>query len=664
MTVILAALVLASTLHAGPEQALAPAVPESQPYDQFLTAVSAGEDAALVVWRDTIGATRELRAMRIDRDGHPLDARPLLLAPQANYGGTAVRLAHGWMVFGSETDSLVAISVDDEGNVGPGTPLGVKGVAASDGSQLLVLSSGETESFATRFDVHGTVLEQHIPIGSAFFDAAIVPVAGGYRVAVEGRDSIDLLSLDAHGHVVGRTNLVSGEELGGVRAARDGDSLIVAWNSPLGVRAMRVGEAPRTIEAGGWLRDLVPIGGRMHALIGTAGEIVLRAIDGDAERRWDAPLAAATLAASFGDRGLVVINRHGDVLTTLVDASLHEITPLRMIVNEPHVQVNPAVVRSGDGALAAWVEWIDDEDRFVVMGVLLGRYGVPLGRPFRISESAVQWGEVEIATDGEDYLVAWVSGPVYVMTRRVLADGSMPAPEQRIESGWSPRVCVAWTGSSYIVGYTHFVSFVRPSFLAEVHAAVIDREGTPGAPFVVSPRGPVSFSSCAASSSSTLLVWYEKGAFTGAIVTHGGAIQAPFAIGTGEGWLDVASNGTNFLAVWLSGPNIERAAISASGTITRPFDSLAAETTDIRTIDAGISRGEYVVAWSANDIFAVPLASDGSVNGDRAAVSSLGLAPAVAGELIAYQRETETNQRWRVFVRPLLDAPPRRRAVR
>jgi hypothetical protein len=57
-------LLLASTLHAGPERPVSPPVAES-PYGQFLTSVAAGGDVALTLWQDEAG----LRAVRIDRDG-------------------------------------------------------------------------------------------------------------------------------------------------------------------------------------------------------------------------------------------------------------------------------------------------------------------------------------------------------------------------------------------------------------------------------------------------------------------------------------------------------------------------------------------------------------------------------------------------------------------
>lgn len=206
----LAAVLLASTLYAGPEVAVAPPPRDAQPYVQLIGDVAASEDVALVVWRDGVA----LRGARVDRDGNTLDAAPLLIAYAPWDGVWVARGTTNWLVVPWQPDRLEATIVEDDGTVRRSMLLATHPAwprVAFDGTTYLVAWHSSTQMgriFATRITAAGDVVESEIMLTGGPLDIIdLLPSPGGGFVLVGQYGGVVATRFDAELRAVSQTTL-------------------------------------------------------------------------------------------------------------------------------------------------------------------------------------------------------------------------------------------------------------------------------------------------------------------------------------------------------------------------------------------------------------------------------------------------------------------------
>jgi hypothetical protein len=195
--VILGALVLlASTLHAGPERPLTPAVADASPYSQRLLDVATGEETALLVWQDF----PRVLGLRVGRDGRQVDEQPFVIQdnPAAGWGTPIViRGAGNWLVAWKEGEALTGRLVSDDGTIGGRRELGtgfhqsvdwLRG--AFDGRTFLIAHGNSSAISAVRVSMDGNRIGERFVIGQSLGYSALDVAAfagGGFAVTYAQR---------------------------------------------------------------------------------------------------------------------------------------------------------------------------------------------------------------------------------------------------------------------------------------------------------------------------------------------------------------------------------------------------------------------------------------------------------------------------------------------
>jgi hypothetical protein len=296
--------------------------------------------------------------------------------------------------------------------------------------------------------------------------------------------------------------------------------------------------------------------------------------------------------------------------------------------------------------------------------------GRPLdARPLRIGDAPVVGGWPRLATDGDDFLVMWQGGEG-LMTRRVLRDGTLPAPSN-IGVTLSIDSCVCWAGTQYLVATVEGISIKPPKL--EVHLSHLNRQGD-SASTMATPLAsglPVNVS-CAAGPRSTLVAWRRDGLET-ALVSHGGTRSAVIPVGnppvTKRIWrsppsIAVASDG--FALAWPDDGVVQRALVSEQGTVTRPDDAPIVSDGDSARISP-LGSG-FALMWnSGDDLYVTRIDSSARATSEPMALSATGgieRSPVLTEGLAVYVRDTESEvePRWRIFTRTILPNARRRAA--
>ena len=660
---ILATLLLAATLHPGPERAVQASPRDAQPYPQRLRGIAAGDETALVLF----DYQPEVRAVRVDRDGKTLDTVPLTIAIEAWGQASVARGTDEWLVAWSNFNGIQARTAGDDGTLGapfdvtsevPSSPVSV----AFDEESYLLVWAGTAKIHGVRVRADGVVLESPFEIAASEnrHIASLFPDPAGGFVLVAGLQGIDVLRLDSKGRLVSSRRAATPSDLGHVIAGLDAaGQLVLVWRDGHVVYAQRGDAAPVLLAAGSETsfptpRAVVVASGATYALYQHDGDVVLKDLDSGAEKVWD--VAYTTLnsdAVSFGDRVLVAASIHpppgqhwseelGDVYVATVDAALADVAPVRLLYAEPRMQIHPAIA---DDAVV-WVESVDEERRKQIV-LKIGD-----GRPIAIADDVSYGTSPQVASSGDGFLVTWHDAQLYPWARRVRRDGTLGEPQQLSDRMVAGSPCVAWTGSEYVTGFPIRKVAYRWYIQTEVWMQALSREGVlSGTPAALSGQGRYLGVACAASKTATLFVWSGEGV-TGAVRTHTGAVSTGIGIGTGFN-SSVASNGNGFLVTWSS----QRAAVSDGGTVGTRI-----ETPGDFTVVGARGDGYVLLTQSSGTLTATPLDAEGETSGEPVVLAHHTTHPALAGSTVVYQRDTAelVQPRWRVFRRTLSEVLRRR----
>ena len=323
-----------------------------------------------------------------------------------------------------------------------------------------------------------------------------------------------------------------------------------------------------------------------------------------------------------------------------------------------------------------WTEQSDINSPATFLARRVDRSGQPLDAAAMVfEETGLTWRpRAFAASDGNDYLVAFKNSEGHLKTRRIARDGTISEPIHQAGFAWASDLCVAWTGTEYLVGHTVIQEASRFYTDIQVIATRFSREGVGIDARILGQyrtQGGIIFPSaaiaCAAGQTGTLFVWNGDGGTAGAIVGHNGTLIAPLVLPTGASPA-VASNGGRFLFASYRDGEIRRALVSEGGTVTVPNDAPIAADLDLfvqPSLSVSAMDDGFVLAFGTSDVHAVPLDGEGRARGPAAAVSAtpgLDRAPAVAGGIIVYQRERAPDE-WNVYARVLFEQA-RRRGVR
>ncbi len=702
---ILTALVLAATLHRGAEVPVTEPVPNASPYRQTVGAVAASHDVALLVWAEE----QQLGAVRIDRDGKRLDARPIALssAPVRARPDVA-RGANNWLTVWSEgyhddSSTLAARFVDDQGVAGDGftlaeLPFPVRPRIAFDGTHFLVAWSEEDVMRGARLTAAGQLVEvKELARARARYDefdlvALQGAQASGFALVTvhfeENDYTVEALRFTTAAELYSYTWLdrTTSAQLGSLFALADGDTLVAVWGSTNGLFVAREHQPVRHLGLNLSPYGIVKIGGTVQLLLRrTEGnEAILSSEDGSRMRSLAGslpqPQFTSLAAASFGDRALVATTQHGleagmppaedDLYTHIVNELQEEAVASGRLAIEPARQVNPALARRNDReSLAVWLESGGDAPP-MLMAMRVDNSGRPLDRvPVPVARVLDTDARPRVASDGTGYLLVWSDGST-VRATALRADGTRGPITSLGEHSVFP--CVAWNGTEYLVAQSVFGG--GPSLVRTVvQVTRVSRDGTAGAVTTVSGLDQHRVISCASAGDRTLIAWGgPENGVGGTILRADGTATGEFPIdGAAIHLGNVATDGDRFAVSWNGPRGIGWAILTTEGTVAHVADRAV----EGYNSQLAASRNGWVLAWQAgtpSNLFAAPLDRDGGFPGPAIAFADSSTseeAVALAGgdvPIAIYMRELETplHSRWRVFTRTLGDLAGRRRAAR
>ncbi|HYK02691.1 MAG TPA: hypothetical protein VE974_13115 [Thermoanaerobaculia bacterium] len=675
-------LLVASTLHAGPERSLTAPLPNASPYSQFAGEVVAGDETALLTW-----AGPGVHAARIGRDGRSLDARPIDLGGQSCGGLPVVARAGGkWLVLWCQDQQITGRFVADDGTTGPlrrfgawPNPQAIR--VAFDGTHFLVAWSQWDSLRALRLDRDGNVVEPEFVVDAipfwqqldlVAFDSGFAIVAVRY-FTLENDYTIDAIRLDTNGDRLAHTWLDrTSAGVGSLDVIADGDQLAAVWTAAVAgsrVFVAHEGEPLRVVSEGEYVSERIfELGGTVYVLLRGPQDVRLVAEDSSLERAWnDVSSAINASGAVLGDRLLVAATHHypssidQDLSITMLDAALQDVRPFERFSHDPPLQEQPAIARNAHGeTLAVWFE-SGNRGGVEIAAMPLNGAGQPLlRRPIVVGQSLYPLHRPRVASDGTDYVVVWTDSAA-----RVKRDGTVIPLLLREQSGVTP--CATWNGEEYLIGYLRITRYVsgKPRLL-QVWRKRVSREGAVLADEAVSGEGDIRSVACA----DNLFVWTDDGRVAGAFVTNGAFTMAPGPTTHPA----VTRNGDRYLVAWSGALNtVQRALVNEHGTVTLVSDALLPGDTPGTAVEeiavAPYGKG-FILAWGQYDLHAITLDRDGHAASPTIDVS---VTPAVEREaaiaggetpIVVYMRELGGTNRWRVFTRTLTDDQPRRRATR
>lgn len=687
-------LLVASTLHAGPERFISAPVPNASPYRQFVGEIAADEDVALIAWLDE----NHVAAARVDRDGRPLDARPVALSSGPVSTRPAVaRGTNGWLTVWNETGTITGRSLGDDGR--PGNLITIAQLVSGSeppqvafaGGHYLVAWMSLTAITGARLTLEGELVEvKELARTDGFYmDFELVSLPNGFAIVTIRRNGdehvVEALRFTATGelHAYSWLDHTSSAQLYSLTATADGDVLVAMWASTSGTFVAREHRPLRHLGAMK-PQGIVKIGGTVHLLMLTepGNEVLLVSEDGSQVRSLEAGLPqtrfTSIAAASFGDRALVATTKHDaltlvppigeDIRTHVVDELEQSVVPSERLAIEPSLQMSPAIARrNSEESLAVWTETGTGRPG-AIMAVRVDNAGRPLGTPLAVSPAVSPTARAQVASDGEGYLVVW-GDPLTIAARAsaIRPDGTV-GPNANLGGLRAIDVCVAWNGTDYLVGKIVATEIGRFPPTA-VQITSVSRNGVPGEVLRVSAVGSYSSVACAAAGDRTLVAWSNQGTIAGTIVSPGGTTTGEIFIAVGTAVGNVASDGERFAVAYDVPSGVEWALVTSEGTVTR-FGERRFPGSRARI---AARRDGWVLAREvAGDLDATALDRDGQRTGSLFTISALpGRDEAVAlasGDvpIAIYMRELETAllSRWRVFTRTMTSSNPRRRAAR
>lgn len=497
--------------------------------DQSQVAVASDGEAFLVVWRDS--PLRGISAGRVGPGGEILDPIDISVTPEGggrpavSWDGTNYLVVWEQRDRGLGSTGVFGARVTPEGSVLDPDPITIatgrgrgSPAVAFNGTHHLVVWDAPDEDVDWERDLYGARID---PAGTVV-DPVGIPIATG-----------------------------PGQH-GGPAVASDGVDFLVVWTDgsydEKDIFAGRVSAGGVVLDGEGFAVTDAPSGQWAPAVA------------------WD---GSHYLTAWTDDRG----EDDSDVIGARVSPSGAVDGPELVIAGGPEDDFFPSLASSGAGAYVVWGEYPrarahpGEPPPWSVLGLQV-EDGVVVGSPQRIGTGT----DPAVAFNGTDHLVPWsveqyvLPGPFPpqndVFAARVSGAGSLlddPALHLTPQANSQRAPAVAWNGDTYLAVWEDY----RPR---------------PEDPF-----GPVRH-------------YFGRVSPTGEILDGGGtALSRP----TGRGPVVAASNGDGFLLAWTVGAGIAGVRVDAGGRLVDP------EPFTIPPGPGGVAAGHLAVASDGSDYLAV-----------------------------------------------------------
>lgn len=534
----------------GPEVRVAEPVPTPAGADQQDAQIAAGDGGFLAVWEDARECcTPTIYGARLDHDAEPVDRVGIRIAPADSWGqepGVARAGTHYVVVWESGPEIRVA-RVSPDGSVldSPPVATGLENgaafapdVASTGGAALVVWAGCVYEAGDCETDLYGALLDPDGGVRGPFVLVddpgdtgfpSIAADADGYLLtwAIEGGPDrgIHAVRVHADGTLAGAPVLAAPGPYDGVDVAYGGDHFMAVWYSlardDLNVLGMRLtpdaaplDQEPVVLAFG----DAV----QWNPKVAADGRGGYYAVWEDRQRGRDVYGTRVTYSGQpLRVNGTLVSTMRGNstepavasdgsatvVVWTSERAHSRDVYGVGRRVADPppedprpvaldlNRQALPALAWNGRVFLAVWADGREGPGFGDVYAARVTPSGRVLdGTGFKVSSQGETYWPV-VASDGRDFLVAWVDYRAYrrrdrrtdVYGARVLADGTVTG-EIAISTArdYQQGVDLAWTGTSYLAVWEDLRSGVTGDFTghADLYATPITRSGR-----VVSPRG-------------------------------------------------------------------------------------------------------------------------------------------------------------------------------
>jgi hypothetical protein len=465
-------------------------------------------DGFLAMWMSGELCSPEIRAIRLDRDGHPRETASFVLAP-ATYSpyiiaavpdGPDVYVAWSGVYDAVHLTRVTAEAVtlvSDSVPIPTGAGSGIQPVMSVSNGNILFVGV-DRHVVATLLDRSGTVVRSGVTLVQ---QTELKLILGMDLVAVNGGFLLGWLSTDGHPRVARITPAdllaadvtITASDLGvrnryiyNIRLASDGEHAMVFWidaiedGSHYKVRARPLSSSGIPLGANTVTIDFVsPSSNPLVALAVSDGYELLFSEVGNyhpafVRISFDGAVQATAhprqqiTAVQNGGRSIAMWSEKLFSVTTYFapaagyEAMTAPLTPDGVVGSGTIVSLDPSVqhvrklVPFGDGVVALWTEGVPN-DRLVI--TRLTAAGQPADAGLRLRDSLFDQRHSAIATDGERLFVVWTEGDDYkpqtLYGAIVSPAGALAATVKALATDASGEsdLAVVWNGETFTIAY-------------------------------------------------------------------------------------------------------------------------------------------------------------------------------------------------------------------
>jgi hypothetical protein len=614
---------LSAALVPGSEKPVTAPVTDVAAYDQSDARIASDGDSFLAIWIDhAITGPGDVLAMRVSPNGTRFGDEPIRIAATPDDESQAA-IAWGagrYLVVWSTPTALRARFAGSDASLSAtfdieALPHGATRpqVAFNGHVFLVVWSNGFGATFrGALIDPNGTVLQKIdvAPTAQTVDDFAVVAAGGAFQFVSAITDfggvptgngfpaDIGLTRIDENGTVGTRVVVApSSSPVFTLSAASRNDEIAIGWVTALAipgasVRTVRVTPAGAgAIESypanGEVLEDVVADASGFLVFYGKGNVHFLHRLGSTTVPRTINVSPAAEIevldAASNGSNTVVVSRtlgapgfEHGPAGGDLFSASLR-VPGGDWLVVAPRHQMFPDIAAATDLRLAVWCEYAGDVNRRNIFASRLDANGLPLDPAgFNLGVILLNATPPRVASNGTDWLITWVDGTT-VYGVRVSHSGTRLDAEPFVIAAdvlTGSSVAVTWDGTQYVVVYQRG-QFLR-GLRATIRAARVSPEGAIAPELTLSAEASNELPTIASGSDGSLVVWRSGPFLQGALLSRTGTTTPISLPATSPAGLrpTVAFNaGTYLVAAPVTGSfgtELQWTLVSAAGNVSVP----------------------------------------------------------------------------------------------
>jgi hypothetical protein len=390
---------------------------------------------------------------RFSRDGHAVDAQPVVISNSAMSAGLAT---NGKTVFLSTGTNRFRMLAPD------GTPLGAERLVPNAGSgPPSIASNGDRYLIAYPQDAYGSlksvlvlltgggdyIAAQTLSVGAVGYRGAITTVSNGasYLVTMAGRGPVFCIAVDADGQPGAVRTLDNQTGLNPI-ATWSGSEYTVIWQ-----RTLYAGPPPAIVN------DIA--GARVNAAGLPLDATPLTVAPAQNDRY------VGAFASAWNGRDTIIITGDTDASSRDWHTTAAIFTSLAQIDSEPanrrHAAIASSAIEQASGSIASngtvsLVSWRERSslDQAVVRAAFVAADGqigdaIDLGESDRLTATAT-------ASNGRDFIVAYVDTSYRLVARRVTLEGVVDStPLLLTDYGFVVQaLAIGWSGQAYVIATT------------------------------------------------------------------------------------------------------------------------------------------------------------------------------------------------------------------